>query len=281
MSNDIIATLVQIAEHLQLTAPLMFFDCETTGVNPERDRIVEISAVRVSPAGSVVGFGTHRINPGIPIPAEAAAVHGISDADVRDAATFGQLAGMLATWFNGCDLAGYNVGRFDRRIVAAEFMRAGFPTEAQKLLDARVVDVQTIFFKHEPRDLSAALKFFCGESHDGAHGSAADVVAAVKVFAAQLARYDGLPKTVEGLAAFCDPRDPSWLDRDGKIAWKAGQACINFGKNQGVPLRMLVTRDRSFLDWLLRSEFAEDTKAIVRSALRGQYPTPPAAAGAA
>ncbi len=280
MSNDIIATLVQIAERLRLTAPLTFFDTETTGVNPDRDRIVEISAVRVSPAGSVVGFGTHRIHPGIPIPAEASAVHGITDADVRDAATFGQLASTLRAWFEGTDLAGYNAARFDRRILAAEFMRAGMEETAQCVLDARVVDVQTIFFKHEPRDLSAALRFFCGESHDGAHGSAADVVAAVKVFAAQLDRYD-LPKTVDGLVAFCDPRDPSWLDREGKIAWRGGEACINFGKNQGVPLRMLVTRDRSFLDWLLRSDFAEDTKALVRAALKGQYPTPPAAAGAA
>lgn len=261
------ALLRDVAERLQITRPLAAFDLETTGTNPERDRIVEITIGRVEPTTLNTQLLHTLVNPGIPIPADASAIHGITDEAVRDAPPFAKIVRFVVPLLSGASLVGYNHRRFDVRMIATELRHAGVtedPCEAAHLIDA-----QAIYFKREPRDLAAALQFFCGDSHEGAHGTTADVMATLRVLLKQLERYDDLPRDVEALHEFC--RDASWVDRDGKIIWRDGKACLGFGPHQGVPLAIA---DRGFLSWMLGKNFPPDTKEIVRQALNGNYPLP-------
>ena len=97
---------------LNLANPIVFFDLETTGINIAKDRIVEISVLKVYPNGKEEQK-TIRVNPGMHIPEEASAIHGIYDEDVKDAPMFKHIARELAHYIEGCDLGGYNSNRFD------------------------------------------------------------------------------------------------------------------------------------------------------------------------
>ena len=150
---------------LNLQKPLVFFDLETTGINVSKDRIVEIACVKVMPDGAVItkpekegAENRFVVNPEMPIPAEASAVHGIYDKDVEDKPTFRQIAKGLFKFLHGCDLAGFNSNRFDIPLLAEEFMRVGvdFSMEGRN-----VIDVQVIFHMMEKRTLSAGYKFYC------------------------------------------------------------------------------------------------------------------------
>lgn len=257
----------------RLTRPLAVFDLEATGISPRADRIVEIALARVSPDGA---RETHsfRVNPQMPIPPEATAVHGISDADVAECPTFKQIAEDVHRLFEDCDMAGFNLLRFDIPMLTEEFLRAGirFDVEAH-----RVIDVQRIFHRREPRDLSAALAFYCGELHLDAHGAEADVNATIRVLEGQFERYADLPRTVEELDDYCNPRDPSWVDRTGRLRWADGEIAINFGRKKGATLRGLIADDPKFVNWILRSDFPRDTREIIEGALRGTWPEAPAA----
>jgi DNA polymerase III subunit epsilon len=245
------------------------FDVETTGVNPEVDRIIEIAVRRHYANGGPMLGRTFRLNPGIPIPAESTAVHHITDADVADAPRFDERASDIAALLRNADLVAYN-GRFDTKMVDAEFKRLGQPSP---LVGARLIDPFRIFCQKHPRDLSAAVQTFCGERHTDAHSAEGDVEATWRVLQAQLDIYPDLPRTVAELAAYCEQRDPSWIDREGKLVWRDGVACINFGKFQGVPLQHVARTDNGFLRWVLAKDFPEDTKAIVKNALAGRYPS--------
>lgn len=257
-----------LAAVLDLRQPLAVLDLESTGVNPDVDRIVELTVGRIDPDNHVQAIYT-RINPGVPIPAEATAVHGITDADVVDAPSFSKAAVPVAALLSGAVLVGYNHRRFDVRMIAAECARAGL--DVNPCEGAALIDVGLIFMKREPRTLAAAMQFFCGEDHEDAHGTNADVVATLRVLLSQFERYPDLPRDIAALDAI--GRDPSFIDRDGKIVWRGGKACIGFGKHQGVPLEIV---ERSFLAWMLDKDFPADTKTIVRQALKGTYPEPPA-----
>ncbi|MEF2643055.1 MAG: 3'-5' exonuclease, partial [Paramuribaculum sp.] len=181
---------------LNLTRPLVFFDLETTGTNITHDRIVEISIVKVMPDGTDTER-TRRINPGMPIPAEATAVHHITDADVANEPSFKQIAKSLAEMFKDCDIAGFNSNRFDIPLLLEEFNRAGINLDLSR---TRFIDVQTIFHKKEQRTLSAAYRFYCGKNLDDAHSASADTRATYEVLKAQLDRYDDLTNDVKSLS---------------------------------------------------------------------------------
>ena len=170
---------------LNLQRPIVFFDLETTGVQITRDRIVEISILKISPDGERE-TKTRRINPEMPIPAEASAVHGITDADVADCPTFAQVARSLYAWLEGCDIAGFNSNRFDVPMLVEEFLRAGVAVDFD---DRHFVDVQTIFHKMERRTLEAAYKFYCDKTLENAHSAEADTLATFEGLEAQLDRY--------------------------------------------------------------------------------------------
>jgi len=257
---------------LRLDKPLVVFDIEATGLNKRTDRIVAIALVRYEPIGTSEQ-ASYLLNPGIPIPEEVTAIHGIADADVQGAPSFAEMAETLADHFAGADLAGYNVLGFDIQMLMEEFARANRPFSLE---GRRVLDAQRIFFRNEPRDLSAALRYYCGDNHVNSHDALGDVLATIRVLDGQFRKYAELPTDMPALHDYCDPRDPSWVDRAGRLKWSRGEIVFNFGKFQGQALRNAVARDPNFITWLLRSDFPEDTKQIVRDAVAGKYPAPPA-----
>ena len=260
------------AFNIELTRPLAVFDIEATGPNPRTDRIVELAVIRIMPDGQRHEF-CWRINPERPIPPEASAVHGIYDKDVADCPTFLIKAAEIASVFDGSDLAGFNVLRYDIPLLAEEFIRAGQPFSFESRM---VVDAQRIFHRKVPRDLTAALAYYCGELHVDAHGAMPDASATLRVINAQMERYPDLPRTVNDLDAYCSPKLPEWVDKTGRLKWHNGDIVVNFGKRQGESLRKLVKEDQSFLSWMLRSDFPQDTKTIVRNAQNGIWPAAPA-----
>ncbi|MDD4735472.1 MAG: 3'-5' exonuclease [Kiritimatiellae bacterium] len=254
---------------LKLERPMVFFDIESTGLNRKTDRIVELAMIKIHPDGSRISV-VFRVNPEMPISAEATRVHGITDEDVKDCKTFRQVAGDVAAFLEGCDLAGYNLIQFDVPMLEEEFKRADI---GLSLKSCFVVDAQRIFYRMEPRDLTAALAFYCGEEHTGAHGALADVEATIKVLEGQIAKYTEVPEAVGPLADFCSPREAGTLDREGKLRWGPdGDVQINFGQNKGKSLRFLAENDKSYLNWILNKDFPDDVKAVVRQALDGVFP---------
>ncbi len=253
---------------LELTRPLAFFDIESTGIVPQRDRIVEIAVLKLRPDGSSQS-NVRRLNPGIPIPPGATAIHGITDADVADCPQFADIADKLASYLADCDLGGYNVTGFDIPLLEAEFKRAGVDFS---FAGRKVVDVYNIFCKLYPRTLSAVYKFFCGKELEGAHGASADTDATLEVLLAQLERHPELPTDVAGLADFSDQTDPDAIDRTRRFKWSGGEATVNFSKYAGRTLREVSENDPGFLRWIVRSDFPDDVKEIASNALIGKFP---------
>ena len=267
---------------IALERPLVVFDLETTGLFPKKDRIVEIAAVRMNPDGTEDTL-EHLVNPEMPIPKESTSVHGISDEDVKGCPTFRDLADEIYAFFDGCDVAGFNSDRYDIPCLESEFVRVGRNLSAAI---ANRVDVQKIYHRMEPRDLSAALKFYCGRSHEGAHGALADALATRDVLAAQLARANAAEagdryaelkgKGVAEIGDCLSPRDPLNADRAGMFRWRDGVLYVNFSKKRGEPLRKIMINEPKFLKWILKGDFDPDVKAIAADALEGRLPPAPA-----
>jgi DNA polymerase III subunit epsilon len=258
----------------QLDRPLAVLDIEATGINPRADRIVELAVVKLLPRGDRE-VRTFRVNPEMPIPPEATAIHGITDQDVASAPSFRTIAPDVYKLFDGCDLAGYNVIRFDVPLLIEEFLRASINFS---LDERRVVDAQRIYHKREPRDLKAALAFYCSELFVDGHRAEADALATVRVFEGQFMRYPDLPRNMADLDKYCSVREPAWADRDGKLKWVNGEITINFGKKKGESLAVLAKNDPNFLRWILKSDFSSEIKGIVGKVLEGKRIDPIGAA---
>lgn len=244
---------------LNLKNPLVFFDVETTGVNISRDRIVEISFLKVFPNGDEE-IKTRRVNPGMPIPPEATAVHGITDEDVKDCPTFSQIAKSLAANLEGCDLAGFNSNRFDVPMLAEEFLRAGVDFDMSK---RKFIDVQIIFHRKEPRTLEAAYKFYCQKEMVDAHSAEADVKATYEVLKSQLQHYPDLENDVEALSkeygSFKDNADFA-----GRIVFdENGKEVFNFGKHKGKQVSHILQREPSYYAWMMDGDFPLNTKQVL------------------
>jgi DNA polymerase-3 subunit epsilon len=256
---------------IPLERPLCIFDIESTGISPRADRIIELAMIRVDPDGTET-TRDWLINPGMPIPVESTAIHGITDEIVRDCPTFAAIAADVRAFIGDSDWGGFNVARFDIPMLVEEFARAGVGFDAES---RRILDAQRIFHTREPRDLSAALAFYCGRSHTDAHGAIADTRATLDVIRGQFARYSDLPHDLETLDRQLNPRDPFNVDRSGRLRWVEGEVTINFGKKKGARLRDLVRDDPSFVKWIIRSDFPLDTRTIAEQALKDVYPEPP------
>jgi DNA polymerase III subunit epsilon len=248
--------------NLALRRPIAVLDLETTGINTQTDRAVEISVLKVWPVRSSEQY-TRRLNPGIPIPAEATAIHGITDADVIGEPRFGDVADELLAWLDGCDLCGFNIKRFDLQMLYNEFRRSGrsFPLEGRALIDP-----QQIFHADERRDLTAAVRFFLDREHTDGHTAAADVLATAAILDAMLVRYADLPRDIEGLHAHF--QDASAVDAAGFFTRVAGEVRFVNGKYRGQPVDVIARTCPDYLDWMLSQDFFDDTKAVARDALR-------------
>ena len=243
---------------LNLKNPLVFFDLETTGINIVKDRIVEISFVKVYPNGKE-GSKTRRINPEMPIPPESTAIHGITDEDVKDCPTFKEIAKSLAAQIEGCDLAGYNSNRFDIPLLAEEFLRAGVDIDLNK---RKFVDVQTIFHKMEQRTLAAAYKFYCDKSLENAHTAEADTMATYEVLKAQLDRYPELQNDINFLSQYSSYTNN--VDFAGRMVYNdKGEEVINFGKYKGRLVEEVLKNDPGYYSWIMNGDFPLNTKKIL------------------
>lgn len=258
--------------NLKLTRPLVVFDIESTGVSPRKDRIIELAAIKLMPDGEEISK-CWLMNPTVPIPPETTAIHGISDEIVKDCPTFADKAKEIFEFFRDCDLSGFNADRFDIPCLEEEFARVGmaFAPSARKH-----VDVQRIYHKKEPRDLSAAVRFYLGRNHDGAHGAEADTRATLEVLKAQMAKYADLPQTVDEMDEYLVPHDPLNADRAGTLRWKDGELTINFGKKKGESLKKLLLNEPNYLKWILKGDFDTEVRMIIKDLLdNGRLPPAP------
>ena len=244
---------------LNLNRPMVFFDLETTGTNISTDRIVEISVVKVMPDGEQI-VRTRRINPEMPIPADATAVHHITDEDVKDCPSFRQVAKSLREFMVGCDFCGFNSNRFDLPLLAEEFLRAG--VEIDFFDKAKYVDVQNIFHKKEERTLVAAYRFYCGKELEAAHSANADTMATYEVLCAQLDKYGDLENSVEFLSEFSS-RGKS-ADFAGRIGYdNEGKEIFTFGKYKGQRVEDIFAKEPSYYDWMMNGDFPQYTKRVI------------------
>jgi DNA polymerase-3 subunit epsilon len=187
---------------INLNRPICFFVLETTGVNVVKDRIVEISIIKINTDNSE-DSKTWLINPGIPIPKVVSAIHGIDDDMVKDEPTFKDYAIEIFQFIKDCDLAGFNSNKFDIPLLAEELLRSEIDFDLSKI---KTVDVQNIFHKMEKRTLSAAYKFYCGKDHEDAHSSMSDTRVTYEVFLAQLEKYEELENNIDYLSNFSTMR---------------------------------------------------------------------------
>jgi DNA polymerase-3 subunit epsilon len=239
---------------LTLERPIVFFDLETTGVNASIDRVVELYAVKVAIDGSQHELH-YLINPTIPIPPAATAIHNITDEMVIDKPTFAEIADELAAFFIDCDLGGYNIKRFDVPMLMQEFYRCKkYPIN---FAEVKLVDAMGIFYNKEKRDLSAAVKFYCGKEHDNAHSAKADVLATIDILKQQLLRYEDLESNTAFLHDYLSSGNQ--VDLGGKfIRDGAGDIVFNFGKHKGEQ----ACNHADYLKWMLDGDFSIDTKMV-------------------
>ena len=243
---------------LKLSKPICFFDLETTGIDITKDRIVEISILKVYPNGNKESK-TWLVNPTIPIPKAASDVHGITDERVAGEPTFKELAKQIHNMIKDSDLAGYNSDRFDIPLLAEEMLRA----EVDFDLGNRVsVDVQTIFHKMEQRTLSAAYKFYCGKDLIDAHTASADTNATYEILKAQLDRYDRLENNIKKLSEFTYRKQIA--DFAGFIGYNdKGEEIFTFGKHKGKRVEDIFDEEPGYFGWLHGADFPLYTKKIL------------------
>lgn len=243
---------------LKLTRPICFFDLETTGIDVARDRIVEISILKVFPNGNKESR-TWLVNPEMPIPPESSAIHGITDEKVKDEPTFKELSKAIYTMIKDSDLAGFNSDRFDIPVLAEEMLRSDIDFD----MGSRVsVDVQTIFHKMEQRTLSAAYKFYCGKSLEDAHSAEADTIATYEVLKSQLDRYQELENDIKFLANFTTRRVTA--DFAGFISYdEDGVEVFSFGKHKGRKVEEVLEQEPGYFGWILNADFPRYTKKVL------------------
>ncbi len=243
---------------LNLTKPICFFDLETTGINISKDRIVEISILKVHPNGKE-DSKTWVVNPEMPIPKEVTEIHGISDADVVGKPTFKELAKEVYNMIKDSDLGGFNSNRFDIPLLAEEMLRADVDFDMKNRLS---VDVQTIFHKMEQRTLTAAYKFYCDKNLDGAHSAEADTNATYEVLKSQIAKYDEVENDTNFLAEFSSRK--KFADLAGFIIYnKEDKECFSFGKHKGKLVTEVLEKEPGYFGWLLNADFPLYTKKVL------------------
>lgn len=248
---------------IKLTKPLAVIDIESTGVDTQKDRIITFANLLIKP-DAVIDDYEITVNPGIEIPAEATEVHGITNEMVADKKPFSHYAQQIVNDLKDCDLCGFNLLNFDVPLLWEEFYRCGIEWDLAK---TSIVDAGNIFKIKEPRDLSAAVKFYCGREHTGAHGAKADVWATRAVLMGQLDRYTDLPGTIGELAKFSHMDNR--VDLAGVIVRNSkGEYCYTHKRVRGVKVK----DDPGYANWLLRSDFSAQTKQVVQRILDELFP---------
>lgn len=241
---------------LNLSRPLAFFDLETTGLDIAKDRIVEISILKVFPDQSRKSL-YYLVNPTIPIPPEVAAIHGITDERVENAPKFEEIAKEIADFIADADLAGYNSNRFDVPVLTEEMLRCGIDLYVE---DKNNIDVQSIFHAKEKRDLAAAYKFYCDKELINAHTAEADTEATYEIFKAQLIRYSDIPNDIAYISKNYSNHTSGHLDNAKRILKKDNQYYLCFGKYKDMRFQEIYEKDRGYFKWMYNADFGLHTK---------------------
>lgn len=245
--------------NLKLKQPIVFFDLETTGVNIAKDRIVEISILKVFPNGNKESK-TWLVNPEVEIPVESTAVHGITNEKVTGEPTFKELANKVNEMIKGCDLAGFNSNRFDIPLLAEELMRVGIDFDMN---GRKAIDVQVIFHKKEQRTLGAGYQFYCGRELEGAHGAEADTNATYEILLAQLEKYEDIGNTVDALSEFSTHGERA--DFAGFILMNdEKQEIFSFGKYKGRTVEEVFIENPGYNNWIQNADFPLYTKKVLK-----------------
>lgn len=248
---------------LTLKRPIAVIDLETTGFDVETARIVSIGIIIIGTDGKIRSTEEIFINPGVKIPKEASDVHGITDEMAARWPRFEELASRIADKLRDCDLAGYNIEKYDFPILKREFERAGVADFAK---DAKMIDVMRIYHKNVHQDLASAVGYYLGRPHENAHSAAADAKVTAEVLLKQVEKHK-LSGDAGALQEYCREKAPNFIDQDGKFIWSHGEAVINFGKLKGTTLKEAAEKNREYLEWILKQDFSDEVKDIVNKVL--------------
>ncbi len=256
-------------ERMKLSNTLVVLDLETTGTWVERDKIIEIAMIKRTPEGQQESYDK-RVNPGMPIPGVVSEITGITDEDVKDAPAFKDIVGEVVAFIRGCDLAGFNVARFDLPLLQREISEAGLQFSSASV---KVYDAQKVFHLNEKRDLTAAYNFYCQKNLYNAHSALADTQATLEVLEAQAVKYGEEEQSLEALGRFDYKQTAEFLDDERKFRWWNGKPYMMFGKYaKKNSLQEIARMDPGYLEWVLSAKFSEEVKMLVSNALRGHFP---------
>ena len=257
---------------MKLRHTLIVFDLETTGTWVEKDRIVEIGMIKCLPDGSREQY-VKRVNPGIPIPGYVSRLIGITDKDVQDAPWFRDIATDALSFIGDADMAGFNLERFDLRVLQREMADAGLQFSWQ---DRTIYDAQKIYHVNEKRDLMAGYKFYCNKKLIGAHSALVDSQATLEILEAQAKKYNVEDEFIEALQRFDYEQSDDYFDAKRRFRWWNRQLYPMFGKYaKKYSLREIARIDKEYLEWILRKNFSDDVKIMIEGVLNGQYPISP------
>ncbi len=255
---------------MKLLHPLIVLDLETTGTWIEKDKIIEIAMIKRQLDGSQLTY-EKRLNPGIPIPKVISELIGITDQDIKDAPQFAQVAQEIIDFIGTCDLAGFNVARFDLPLLEREFSEAGHSFSWR---ERKIYDAQRVYHLNEKRDLNAAYQFYCQKPLQNAHSAMGDAKATLEVLESQVQKYGDAEMRLAHLDKFKYRKMNDFFDRDKKFRWWNGKLYMMFGKYaRRYSLQEVVQRDCAYLEWILAADFNDEIKDLVQNALKGKFPT--------
>ncbi len=254
---------------MKLKSPLIVLDLETTGVWIEKDKIIEIAMIKSLPGGGQETYHK-RINPGMPIPKTVSELTGIFDQDVKGAPNFRHLAQEIMEFIGESDLGGFNIERFDLPLLEREFGEAGIKFEWKS---RKIYDAQKVYHLNEKRDLSAAYRFYCEKELIGAHSAMADTEAVFEILRNQVKKYGEGREDIDVLEKFEYMAHGDFYDSERKFCWWNGKLYLTFGKYaRKMPLDEIIKSDYNYLAWVLKSDFSDSVKSVIKAALNGQMP---------
>lgn len=263
---------MELFEKMKLTRPLIVLDLETTGTWIEKDKIVEIALIKCLADGTREDFKS-RVNPGMPIPLRVSQVIGITDADVKDALPFKEIAPKVLAFMGDADLGGFNLERFDLLILERELFTAGLKFDWRT---RTIYDAQKIYHLHEKRTLKAAYTFYCGKELTHAHTALGDAEATLEILAAQIDKYGKPEEGVQSLRDFDYERNDDFFDEERKFRWWNGELYPVFGKYaRKHSLKEIAQKEPGYLEWLLNTDFPDPVKTMIRGILTGRFPAAP------
>ncbi|PCJ58468.1 MAG: DNA polymerase III subunit epsilon [Planctomycetota bacterium] len=270
-SNEINEIENSLELPFELKNPLIFLDIEATGPDPQIDRIIEIHCLKFLPNKEKDSFYA-QVNPTEKIPPESTLIHGFTNNDLSQAPSFKKIAKDLFSFFEGADFGGYNVARFDLRILFNEFKKIDIKFDLGRV---KVIDPFQIYIKNNKRNLSTAYQHYCDKELTDAHGARADNIATIEVFLSQMKKHEDIPDSFDEIADYCVNAGSPYVDPERFLKWQFGEVILNSGKHKGRLLKEIVKEDHGFLFWVTKNNFHPVLIRIIKNALNGKFPEKP------